>query len=232
MMCFLATDLDWNFAAQCHVVSENTKAQSSWNCNLNPFKCSIVCLMVTLSLPVCCTQPSLKRGQGQSFCEFPQNKQSTTHCCIANAEQHQRKCNRHFTVCVGSLKRHVSRERPPRAASLFMSPVQTIRALRGICAAINSLMVSFSKRVGDLLLNLALLLHRDSHNVLRTQSNLRNWAQNRIYWFFFGVFKHANSQIQVFLSCCGLKHTIYVTCGFKLVEPRRNQCVLRDHFFE
>lgn len=29
MMCFLATDLDWLFASQCHVVSENTKAKAA-----------------------------------------------------------------------------------------------------------------------------------------------------------------------------------------------------------
>lgn len=29
MMCFLATDLDWLFACQCHVVSENTKAKAA-----------------------------------------------------------------------------------------------------------------------------------------------------------------------------------------------------------
>lgn len=71
---------------------------------------------------------------------------------------------------VGCLKRHVSRERPPRAASLSTSLVQTIEALKGVCTAISSLMIFYSKWVGDI----ALLLHRDSHGVLLTKNNLRN----------------------------------------------------------
>ncbi len=131
-------------------------------------------LGVYFSLPACCTQPSYKRGQGQSYCEFPHKiKHSTMHCCISNGVQHSRKCKRHFIVCVGSTKRHVSRERPPRVASLSTSPVHTVQSLQGICAAINSLMIFYSKWYGDLLLNPDLLLHGDSHNVLLTQRILR-----------------------------------------------------------
>lgn len=83
MICFLATDLDWRVASQCHVVSEDTTA-----------KAAETATEMHLSAPLCaewfflCILPFYKRGQGQSDCEFPQNKQATMHCCIANGEQH------------------------------------------------------------------------------------------------------------------------------------------------
>lgn len=75
----------------------------------------------------------------------------------------------------------MSRERPPRAASLSESPMQTVQALQGICAEINSLMIFYSKCDGDLLLNPALLLHGDSHHALLTQRNLRIGRLNEEY---------------------------------------------------
>lgn len=75
MMCFLAADLDWLFASQCHVVSEDTRTATE----------------IHLSALLCAGWfflSSFKRGQGQSYCGFPRNRQSTIRRCIADGEQH------------------------------------------------------------------------------------------------------------------------------------------------
>lgn len=87
MICVLTTDLDWLFASRCHVVSENTKAKAAETAaeiHLSAPLCAewlfFLCLLVAHRL-------FSKRGQGQSYCEFQQNKRSTMQCCITNGEQ-------------------------------------------------------------------------------------------------------------------------------------------------
>lgn len=128
MMCFFAADLE--FASKCllhHVVSEHTKRQKSWKYNRNTFKCSIVAGCLFLSQPAAAAHRPLVQYEGPG----------SELCCTSNGQYTAAslttlKSNRHVAVCVGCLKRHVSRERPPRAASLSMSPMQTVQTLQGL----------------------------------------------------------------------------------------------------
>lgn len=108
----------------------------------------ILCLLVASSLPI--------RGV-RVIVNKPSNRRRAA--ARTDGERRYQKCNHHFTVCVGCLKRHVSRERLPRAATLSTSPqCKQSRALQGIYAAINRLMIFYSKRDEALLLHQTLLL--------------------------------------------------------------------------
>lgn len=121
MMCFLAAGLVWLLAGLCHALGINTQVGAA-----------VTEAEMLGFFPLCISAHSHPVWERPRLMLLWISTKTTNWECTASLMKSN------FTTCVGCLKRHVG---PPRAPSLCTSPVQTVRAPQGICAAINSVMI-------------------------------------------------------------------------------------------